>query len=89
MKRDFDLIRRILTLVEDFQVEDWINPCFTIPSDQVEDILKSDINTIVYNLQLLKQEGYIQGCGRDESGIFLYLLTWKGCDLLDSLRKPE
>jgi hypothetical protein len=85
MKRDWDVIRKILITVEDVPSQDT-----QIDSDQIEGV---DSDVAAYNMRLLLKEGLIEGGGRLESmpgaspWIFATRLTWEGHELLDSIRR--
>ena len=83
MKRDLELIRKILLIVENLDDDgsfDLIIPGY--PSAEIN-----------YNAKLLIDEGYINGKHKQyisgEKFLYLESLTWSGHDLLDSIRNES
>jgi hypothetical protein len=81
MKRDFDLIRKILLTVENRSHEEQGNPI------KIEGYTEEEIS---YNVKLLHEAGYVNAidasnmdglCWRPSS------LTWRGHDFLDAARE--
>ena len=85
MKRDWDVIRRVLVDIEALPSADAM-----VESHKLERI---EPNLAAYNMRLLLKEGLIEGGGRLESmpgadpWIFASQLTWDGHELLDSIRR--
>ncbi len=83
MKRDPDLIRKILLVLE--EKED----CIDFMSAQQMNITNSSVDAINYNLILLLEAGYIIGkefSGNDQVTIYPIRLTWEGHEFLDAAR---
>ncbi len=90
MKRDMDLIRTLLLKLEDFQLV--AGTVDSIPyGDDWFKIDGFDLDTIVYNANLLEQAGFIHS--PPHSGGMMALgfagLTWSGHEFLDDIRNPE
>lgn len=84
MKRDWDVIRRVLTEIEALPSVD-----SQVDSHKLEGI---DADLAAYNMGLLLKAGMIEGGGRPDGlvgadpWIFANQLTWSGHELLDSIR---
>lgn len=83
MKRDLELIRKILINVERFSEEGSYD--LDIPGYSKAEI--------IYNSELLIGEGYIKGDLKTyldgSKSLYLESLTWGGHDLLDSIRNES
>ena len=83
MKRDLDLIRKILLKVEDSNVDE------ALTNIKIEGYENDEI---AYNLSLLKNAGYIEGEILYEMGsvvpsaYMIFGMTWIGHDFLDACR---
>lgn len=82
MKRDMELIRRLLFLIEEQN------------DDQKELKLPEDIDrqTMVYHLKLLEQAGYVKNnidYADDEPYWINSSLTWEGYEFLDSIKNES
>jgi hypothetical protein len=81
MKRDMDLVRKILLIAED-------SPEWDIDNFEIDSFSKDQI---AYHILLLKDAGLVEGYLRqsDNAGILGYgisRLTWAGHDFLDASR---
>ncbi|WP_341959174.1 DUF2513 domain-containing protein [Pseudomonas sp. RC10] len=82
MKRDWELVRKILIAVEDIQGHD----------QQVsgEDIPGHDPALVSYHIHLLKEAGLLEATcftyQSDPRACFAYELTWEGHEFLDQIR---
>ncbi len=87
MKRDMDLIRRLLLRIESDPLFDGncqIQP--TIPADL--GITDQSYEKVVYHLNQLIDEGYVKGKTTMHMPIICQL-TWNGHKLLDEIRNPD
>lgn len=86
MKRDMDLIRKILLKVEEYIGDD------PIQNIQIEGHTEEDI---AYNIYLLENAGLIEGktlFGMDSvkpAGYAIFRLNWKGHEFLDASRDDK
>lgn len=79
MKRDWELIKKILVMVEASDVG--------ASGVKSTSITGYDHGLICAHINLLQENGYIQGSGSNSSDYYQVTgLTWKGYDLLDTLR---
>ncbi len=81
MKRNWDLIRRIL-----FKLEEKAVPEDFLMSDQIQGF---DRATVAYHFKLLHQAGLIEGMDNSSIGQFDFYvtgLTWQGHEFLDNIR---
>jgi Hypothetical protein (DUF2513) len=85
MKRDWDVIRKILIALESKTDRAPLRP---------EDISDVDSNLAAYNMHLLMQSNFIEGSASQSIGmgyqqppIVGLSLTWRGHELLDSIRQ--
>lgn len=92
MKRDMDLIRELMLLLEDrpipaFGIE-WLAP-------ETIQVAGRGAAEIGYHLSLLVQAGFIEAGGADTTGMRLSPgiafrgLSWTGHDFLESVRSPD
>lgn len=82
MKRDMDLVRKLLFLIED---QDKSNLELKIPSDL-------DRGIVVYHLKLLEQTGYTENTIKyaDDKPLWIYCeLTWDGHEFLNAVRNEN
>jgi len=80
MKRDLDLIRKILLALEDKQNDDWLE--FSHPDYSQEEI---DYNSnLIYDAGLA--DGMNMGTARHPDQYVLSKLTWQGHEFLDASR---
>ncbi|WP_168193860.1 DUF2513 domain-containing protein [Lysinibacillus sp. SGAir0095] len=82
MKRDMELIRELLFLIE---AQDSIHSQLKIPEEM-------DRNYVVYQLNLMEQAGLTENNIRYASDQPFYIhsqLTWPGHDFLDSIRNES
>lgn len=85
MKRDWDVIRKILMKVEELPSEDAV-----VDSDQIDGV---DSAIAAYNMRLLLKAYLIEGGGRPEGvtnappWVYATRLTWGGHELLDNIRR--
>ena len=85
MKRDMELVRKILFAVEDQGATpiDWIDE-FLIEGYADE--------AVGYHVWMLAQAGFLEAINLSTLGGFSYAprcLTWQGAELLDAIRDPE
>lgn len=83
MRRDWEVIRKILLAVEALPSTDNDLDC-----DQIEGVPP---DVAAYHMRLLRNEGLTEGGGRDSvpggpPWQFANALTWQGHELLDSIR---
>jgi Hypothetical protein (DUF2513) len=82
MKRDMDIVRKILALVEDQPAGDPVNGMPTIGD--------ASPATIAEHVQIMTDAGLLTGqvIGSSEQGygVLIFGLTWKGHDFLESIR---
>ena len=78
MKRDMDLIRRILLRVE----EEGNNRGRVV----IESIEGYDEDLVLYNVKLLVGAGYLNAAGTSAGVYLIRDITWEGHDFLDSVR---
>lgn len=92
MKRDMDLIRKVLLEIEDGK------KFYEIRSSEVSAALgisdegglsREEAHRWEYNMGLLKDEGYVDFSLRSGGVWWVEGITWKGHDFLDSVRDPE
>lgn len=79
MKRDMELVRKLLVLIEEQDVN---NKELKLPND-------IDRNVAVYHLRLLQQAGFTENDIQyaDNSPLWIYSsLTWDGHEFLDAIR---
>ncbi len=87
MKRDFDLIRRIL-----LEVEDKYTPerNISLKPDDVSWFSEYEWGNVVGHFVLLEEGGYLHrgssSCDRFQGMIVLNGISWKGYELLDEIR---
>lgn len=80
MRRDMELVYRVMLFVEEHGTRRFKG---TIPIEGYER------DSIVFHLQLLADSGFVQ-LGQDTlTNIGPLLLTWKGYDYLEQLRKAK
>jgi len=94
MKRDMDLIKRILERTEAIPA----GPAYSISEIAFEECQTSDEEKqrLLAHIELLKEEGIIVGgavigCVNNRDTYVsaeIRSITWKGYDLIDLLRKP-
>jgi len=92
MKRDMDLIRELMLLLEERPVPavgiEWLAP-------ETLQVAGRSVEEIGYHLSLLEQAGFIEAGGADTlgmrlgNGIAFRGLSWTGHDFLDSVRRPD
>jgi hypothetical protein len=86
MKRDMDLIRQLLFIVEEdpmFNGQNWGQP--DIYKKSFEDGMS--IEAIDYHLELLIEAGFLKGQSRAGFGSpVINKLTWEGHEFLDNIR---
>lgn len=83
MKRDLDLCRRILEVVESL-------PARFQPSEF--EIPNADEELVYYNVKLLREAGLVEALDLSHSQAFCWVptsLTWDGHDFLAAARKPK
>ncbi|NND99884.1 MAG: DUF2513 domain-containing protein [Pirellulaceae bacterium] len=80
MRRDFNLVRKVLVFVEEHGSKRFKGP---IPIDGYER------DAVVYHIQILADGGFIQLGQETLTNAGPLMLTWKGCDYLDQLRKSD
>lgn len=84
MKRDWDVIRKILLKIELLPTDD-----SQVDSTEFED--RGIPNEVAaYHMALLQEAGIIEGGGRKGSSSpyrFAFRLTWQGHELLDQIRR--
>jgi hypothetical protein len=83
MKRDWDMIRDILTKLEEFSNEEGSLNLSSFPRDKHAEIS--------YHMELLIESGLVNGQMSEEFGpepedFFVTRLTWQGHEFLDSIR---
>ncbi|MGI9572537.1 DUF2513 domain-containing protein [Alloalcanivorax xenomutans] len=83
MKRDWDTIREVLTRLEDLPSTDSTLAISDFPEDQAY--------AYSYHVELLIDAGLVEGqmsrtLGRGPTDFFARRLTWRGHELLDSIR---
>ncbi len=83
MKRNWDLIRDILTRLEETKVEEGSLNLSSFPQDKTADIS--------YHMELLMEAGLVKGqmskeIGRGPHAFFATRLTWQGHEFLDAIR---
>lgn len=87
MKRDLDLIRDILLIIEDKSI-----PGSPLRNSEFEK-LNTNLETFFYHLQLLDDAGFIEANLQEGCTGFLafqvFRLTNDGCEYLDSVRDPK
>ncbi|MDM5193041.1 DUF2513 domain-containing protein [Bacillus hominis] len=79
MKRDRDLIRRLLVLIEEQDINSYV---LEIPDD-------IDVNVAVYHLRLLEQAGFTENSiqyGGNTAECISSSLTWDGHEFLEAIR---
>lgn len=85
MKRDWDCVRAILTMLEE--------QSSSTSMLQPKDVLGWDVDTVSYHMSLLEQAGLIEAvCQRRPNAAVFCLgssLTWSGHELLENMRRPE
>lgn len=96
MRRDWDIIRGVLLALEEERLVDYTdNGCFNDPDcakaiatgKEASEVFGEYRRLVMYNTQLLLDEGFISSSTLDPDGINDgYRLTMKGHDLLDTLR---
>jgi hypothetical protein len=87
LKRDMDLIRQILILLEEHDGDPW-----SLWDDYEETGRESDRARFSYHVMLLFQGGYIHAVDCSTADRFEWkpvYLTWQGHDFLDSVRDPK
>ena len=87
MKRDMDLVRDLLSRIEDsneFNGSQFVRP--SRPEDF--GITKHSLEEVFYNLRMLIKEGFLEGT-ETHNGPMVSKLTWKGHELLDDIRDPD
>jgi len=84
VKRDWDVIRKILLRIELLPTSD-----SQVDSSEFED--RGIANEVAaYHMALLQEAGLIEGGGRKGGGVpyrFAFRLTWDGHELLDQIRR--
>jgi hypothetical protein len=79
MKRDLDLIRQLLMVVENSEAAT-LNPSYGLtPGDQ----------RVQYHLRLLVDAGLVRGVGLTGEGSVCVRLTWDGHELLELIRNEQ
>jgi hypothetical protein len=86
MKRDIQLIRHLLLLIEESQIFDGIR--LTQPSVGLIGITQWNVDAAAYNLTHMLEAGFLAGRITDARMPLISKLTWKGHDLLDDIRDP-
>ena len=84
MKRDWDVIRRVLLKTEALPTED-----STLSSDEINGI---DAECAAYHMRLLLEAGLIAGGCRDAVGTaycHASRLTWEGHEFLDRIKRDN
>jgi hypothetical protein len=83
MKRDWEVIRKILLKIEELPTED-----STFSSHELEGI---DNAIVAFQMRLMLDSGLIEGSCRDAIGgapyCHAFRLTWAGCEFLDAIRR--
>jgi len=82
MKRDLNLVKRLLLLIEEMESE---SDELKIPSDIDHDVA-------VYHLKIMEQAGFIENNIKyaDNEPIWIYSsLTWDGHEFLDAIRNDK
>lgn len=81
MKRDWDVIRKVLIKVEEGTGEKEVSS---------EDFPEPDRAIVAYNMWLLIEAGLVEGGGRDATMgapfAFVHRMRWEGHELLDAMR---
>lgn len=82
MKRDWELVRKVLIAVEELQSHDQQVDGTSIPG--------SDPAVVSYHIYLLKEAGLLEGvCGsyvNEPRSCYAFELTWQGHEFLDQIR---
>ncbi len=83
MKRDWDVIRKILLKIEELPTED-----STFTSSDLENV---DNSVVAFQMRLMLDAKLIEGSCRDGIGgsphCHAFRLTWDGCEFLDAIRR--
>ena len=90
MKRDMDLIRAILIVIEDDPQYDGLH--FLAPDSSADFGLPDyAFEQLGYHLRLLFEAGFVEGAAGDLNMYVPYIskLSWRGHELLDQIRDPE
>lgn len=78
MKRDMDLIRKILLTVEEYDENSTEIPLLQIDGE--------DGMAVYYHAKLLIDAGFIEGTIVSGPGVYVTAMTWSGHDFLDTVR---
>ena len=86
MKRDWDVIRKILIAIEE--------STDSIMNSDIADTTAIDAETVGYHCKLLIDAGLIEGNCTDLIGApvtrcLIHRLTWAGHEFLDQIRQPK
>jgi hypothetical protein len=88
MKRDMDLIRDLLLFVESDSRFDGVQGLApSVPSDM--GISNHSMKEIIYHLNLLLKEKFLDGIPRLVRAPIISNLTWQGHEFLDDIRDPD
>lgn len=88
MKRDFDLIRRILAYMEDLTEIEQISGEY---NESVEEF-NVDIKTLAFHVNLLLDAKYIDATvapARGSCVIVLRRITWGGCEFIEAAKNDN
>ena len=88
MKRDMDLIRKLLLRIEDMPAPHRAPVLHFIDANTLQQP-DEDLEVIAYHLQLLVQAGFLDETKEGKLFGGITGLTWLGHDFLDSVRNPE
>ena len=84
MKRDWEVIRKILLQIEALPTED-----SEFKSDEIQGV---DNSVIAFQMRLMLDAKLIEGYCDDAIGTYYCYatrLTWQGCEFLDAIRKDS
>jgi len=76
MKRDLNLLRELLLVIEDADA--------VLPRQRVE--LASSVPKVQHHLRLLVEAGFVRGVGETSDGSISVRLTWQGYEFLELIR---
>ncbi|MEP9401880.1 DUF2513 domain-containing protein [Sphingomonas silueang] len=92
MKRDMDLIRDLLLLIEGgkkvFELLDAENAA-ALGVDPTTDMTAEEVAKYEYHLELLQEAGFVELTQRSGGNWYVKRMTYAGHDFLDSVRDPE
>jgi Hypothetical protein (DUF2513) len=88
MKRDMELVRAVLLKVEGLNLPVGATLC-AYPSEPELQIEGYDPDQVAYHLNLLIDEGFVQGARTTSIQFVIEGLTWKGHEFLDDTRDPD